>query len=284
MSDFDERRRSGIGGSDAAAALGISPWRTPYDLWCEKIGEGEPSPVSEAMRWGTLLQPIVLNEYMHRTGRVLAIEPRHLRHPTYGWMIGHLDGQVVGGGNRIVEAKTASTARDWGEPGTDEIPLHYLVQCHHYLVVAEAEICDVAVLIGGSDFRLYEVLRDEGIAEQLIELEAAFWHAVEARNEPPPMTIADAMHRWGRFARDGAVVAGQAEMTAIDELKALREAASGIEKAEDAAKLTIMQALGERGSSLVAPSGLLLATWKLDRGRKAYTVEAREPSRRFLVK
>lgn len=280
---FHVERRTGIGGSDAAAAIGISPWRTPYDLWMEKIGAAEPLPVTEPMRWGTLLEPVVAAEYCRRTDRVIEVPPM-LRDPAWPWMIGHIDGRVVGDPRRILEVKTTGIGIGWGEPGTDEIPVQYLTQVHHYLIISHAEVADVAVLVGGQDFRLYQVRYDDDIAGALIDQEHAFWQHVQDRVPPDPVNVADAVRRWGRLASAGTVTASAAEQEVIDQLREIRRIRGELDAEEDVGKRIIMTALGERGDTLVDLAGTPLATWKLDKGRAAYSVEAREPARRFLLK
>jgi putative phage-type endonuclease len=279
-----EERRTGIGGSDAAAALGLSPWRSPYDLWEEKVGQAPPIEQTEPMLWGKLLEDIVRREYVRRTGMEVTYRQEMVRHPARPWMFTHLDGEIGRDGRAILEVKTSRMGQDWGEQDTDEIPLPYLVQVHHALAVTAAEVCDVAVLIGGQDFRLYQVSRDIEIEQQLIEGEAAFWELVTQGVPPPPRTLEDAVKRWGHFDAKGYVVAGEAELNAIDILRRSKGLRKELDEAEEMAKLTIMEALGDNGLNLVHPAGELLATWKLDSGRKAYSVAAKEPSRRFLVK
>jgi putative phage-type endonuclease len=284
MTDFHEERRTGIGGSDAAAALGLSPWRTPFDLWIEKLGEGDPLPASEPMRWGKLLEPVIAAEYCRRTGRTIEPAPALIRHPTHPWMIGHIDGRVVDEPGRILEVKTAGIGIGWGEPGTDEIPLQYLTQCHHYLIVSGAEAVDVAVLIGGQDFRLYTIRRDDDIAGSLFEQEYTFWQCVQDRVPPDPVNTADAVRRWGRLRSAGAVTASEIEQQAIERMREIRRIRADLDVEEDAAKRLIMSTLADRGDTLVDLAGTSLATWKLDNGRKGFKVEAREPARRFLLK
>ena len=279
-----EERRSGLGGSDAAAALGISPYQTPYDLWEQKTGLAPPLEQTEPMLWGKLLEDIVRQEYARRTGVEVIYRKGLIRHPVRAWQFVHLDGEIGRDGRAILEVKTARTGEGWGEPDTSEIPLHYLAQVHHSLMVTGAEICDVAALIGGNDFRLYRVERDIEIEQQLIEQEAAFWETVTRAEPPPPSNLHDAVRRWGHIATGGFVVAGETEERAIAILRRGRELQKELAAAEEAAKLTITEALRDRGSNLVAASGELLATWKLDNGRKAYSVAAKEPSRRLLVK
>lgn len=284
MTDFDERRRTGIGGSDAAAAIGISPWKTPFSLWLQKVGEeAETLHETEPMRWGTLLEPIIAAEYARRTGRVLERNTEMLRHPNFGWMIAHLDATVIGE-NRIVEVKTARDGRYWGPPGTDEVPMTYLMQAHHYLVITGAAVCDIAVLIGGSDFRIYEIPADDEIAGMVIDHEATFWRYVEQREPPPPIHLSDVVRRWGRLAVKGAVLADRVELLAIEQLRRIRDDRATLDAMEEANKAVVLQALADKGEALVDDAGNVLATWKLDGGRKGYTVEPREPARRFLLR
>jgi putative phage-type endonuclease len=279
--DFHARRLTGLGGSDSPAALGISPWRTPYELWVEKTGQGSPVAESEPMLWGTLHEPIIRAEYIRRTGRAVLVQSEMLRHDKYTWMIAHLDGRAL---DRILEIKTSRDGRGWGEPGTDEIPLHYGAQVHHCLVVTGAEICDLAVLIGGNELRIYTIHADPVIADELIGREAEFWQRVEQNNPPDPVNLDDARARWGHLLIESSVRAGAEELAAIEVMHRARAERAKIEAEEAEAKLLLMQALRDRGDTLVDENGTRLCTWALDKGRKAFTVEAREPARRFLLK
>jgi putative phage-type endonuclease len=274
-------RRTGLGGSDASAALGVSPWQTPFDLWLQKTNRIGPVTQTERMRWGVLLEPLIICEYAERTGRTVK-SVGTLRHTKYPWMLGHVDG--VAGEDRVLEVKTAGTSLGWGEPGSDEIPLHYLVQCHHYLAITGFELCDVAVLIAGSDFRIYTVRADIGIANSLIDTEHAFWQRVLDDSPPDPINIQDARKRWGRETARANVTADEATFSAIRELRTVREVYRDLNHREDEAKLVVVKALADKGDTLVDLDGNILATWRMDNGRKAYTVEAREPSRHLLIK
>jgi putative phage-type endonuclease len=178
-------RRNGLGGSDSAAALGLSPWKTALELWAEKSGQiTAPAEISEPMRWGNLLEPVIRQEYAERTGRTVVVPPETLVHPTHKWMRANVDG--IAEVARLFEAKTARTADGWGEPGSDEIPQPYLIQVQHYLHVTAFPVADVAVLIGGSDFRLYEVPADRELQDMIVDGEAEFWRRVESGEPPEP--------------------------------------------------------------------------------------------------
>jgi putative phage-type endonuclease len=278
---FDEERLTGIGGSDAAAALGLSHWMSPYGLWLEKTGALTRSEEPEWMSWGKLIEPVIRAEYERRTGRTVVRLPM-LRHPTHEFMIAHLDG--LADQSRVLEIKMSRTSNGWGEPGSDEIPIEYLVQVHHCLVVAGAPVADVAVLIGGSELRLYEIHGDDIITRTLVAQEFEFWRRVESNDPPDPRNLDDARRRWGRLAAAGTVVAGETERLAVARLHEIREQVKQLDGEADATQLALMSALGERGDVLVDEAGVPLATWKLDKGRKGYTVEPRAPARKFLLK
>ncbi|QHL91250.1 hypothetical protein GVO57_11055 [Sphingomonas changnyeongensis] len=288
-------RRTGIGGSDVAAILGVSPYRSALDVFLDKRGLLVDQAESEPMRWGTLLEPVVRQEYANRTGRSVALPEGVLRHPRYGFMLANLDGIAT---DRLYEGKTARTAEGWGEPGSDEVPQGYLLQVQHYMAVTGYDVTDIAVLIGGSDFRIYTVEADAELHEMLVEAEAEFWRRVTDDDPPEPITMADALKRWGRQSRADSVIACPEVAEAVDQLRAIKAAQADLAAREEAAKLTIMAALGD-ADTLVARDGTTLCTWKaakaaarLDsRALKAAHPEiysaflkADEPNRRFLIK
>jgi putative phage-type endonuclease len=186
--DWLAERKKGICSSDAAALLGISPWNTAFSIYADKLGMLPEQPMTEAMKWGLRHEPAIAAAYEEETGAELTGPRGSLhRHKDQRWMLATPDRITTAG--RIVELKTASAfaASEWGEPGTDEIPDAYLVQVNHQLEVLGADVADVAVLIGGSDFRVYTVPRNGRLIAHLVEVERVFWHEhVLARIPPEP--------------------------------------------------------------------------------------------------
>jgi putative phage-type endonuclease len=183
-------RKNGIGGSDAAAAVGLSPWKTALELYLEKTGQTEPPDFSDNQKieFGNKLEAVIADTYAERTGYKIRRVNRTLHHPEYDWMLCHLDREVLGNGKRALECKATSSymVRDWGEEGTDEVPEQVLIQCQHNLAVSGKDVMDVPVLVGGYDFRIYSVERDEGLISNLIDREADFWDRVKTVNQPDP--------------------------------------------------------------------------------------------------
>lgn len=252
-------RRTGIGGSDVAAILGLSKWKTPLDVYMEKTGQAPPQPETEPMRWGTLLEPVILREFSERHGVRVVREDGIKRHPRHGFMLASLDGWAPEL-PAVVECKTARSADGWGEPGTGEIPAYYQTQVAHYMAVTGAAIAFVPVLIGAADFRVYKVDRDDEFIGDIIEAEAAFWNDHVVAGVPPePINAADAARLWARDNGETVEVAGELADD-VEELRALREQAKDLEERigsiEDRLKLAFMDA------SSIAHGGKVLATFK----------------------
>ena len=175
-----EHRRQGIGGSDAAAILGLNPWKTAMDVWLEKTGEfaEDEEPDNEKMYWGNVLEDVVAREFMARTGLKVRRRNAILKHKDRPFMIANVDRLVIGH-KAGLECKTAGqySAEDW-EMG---VPEYYQAQVQHYMAVTGYPVWYVAVLIGGQEFRYYKLTRDEQFIHELIQAETEFWKLVETR-------------------------------------------------------------------------------------------------------
>ncbi|MEB8535194.1 YqaJ viral recombinase family nuclease [Acidithiobacillus ferriphilus] len=175
-------RNRGIGSSDAPVAIGMSRYKSPLELWMEKTGRKMQEDISnkDAVFWGTTLEPIVANVYAEKTGKKVRRVNSVLQHPDYPFMLANLDRIVEGGG--VLEIKTAGL-RSQGQ-WEEGVPLPYQIQVLHQLAVTGKAWADVAVLIGGQEFRIYRIERDEERIAQLVELETAFWNHVEQETAP----------------------------------------------------------------------------------------------------
>lgn len=257
-------RRTGIGGSDAAAALGLNRWKSTYQLWLEKTGQEEEPDLNdvEAVRWGNLLENVVAQEYATRTGRTVHRVNRILRHPQHSFMLANVDRRVVGE-RRGLECKTAGfwagNSEDWGPSGTDNVPEHYLVQVMHYLAVTGYEVFDLAVLIGGQDFRIYSIPRNEALIAAMIERERIFWHHVEEMQPPAPTTMDDARRRWPRSL--ALTIEASADIASAEEqLRVIESEIKDFEAAADVLKAKIASYMGE--SDTLTFGGRPLRTFK----------------------
>jgi putative phage-type endonuclease len=188
--DWLEVRKSGIGGSDAAAAVGLSPYMSPLELWLVKTNRGSSLPqpdsddTSEPVYWGQLLEPIVAASYTKQTGNKVRRVNAVLQHSSIPWMLANIDREVVGMPDvQILECKTAGEfgARLW----RDGVPEYVMLQVQHQLGVTGKQAADVAVLLCGQKLEVHRIQRDDALIARLIELEAAFWRYVETDTPPP---------------------------------------------------------------------------------------------------
>ncbi len=195
---FLKDRKKGIGGSDAAAILGVSKWKSPLDVWLDKTGRDNEDKESEPMYWGNELEEPIARKYTKETG--YRVENCHsiLAHLEKPFLLANVDRLVSLDGKRPrnngkihttkgLEIKTANAfvAGDWGEPGTDEVPEYYITQPMHYMGITGCLTWDVAVLIGGSDFRIYTVQRDEELIKLMFEASEQFWNDHVLKDIPP---------------------------------------------------------------------------------------------------
>ena len=188
--DWLQVRRTGIGSSDAAAAVGLNPYQSQLELWMQKTGKTDLLPAvdphddTSPMFWGTLLEPIVAAHYTKRTGNKVRRVNAVLQHPQHPWMLANVDREVVGTCDvQILECKTAGihSARLW----KDGVPEYVQLQVMHQLAVTGYKAADVAVLIGGQELRIFRLERDEALIARLIEMERGFWEMVQSHTPPP---------------------------------------------------------------------------------------------------
>jgi putative phage-type endonuclease len=249
-----ELRRNVIGGTDSSAILGVSTYRNAFNVYEEKVGiEAPRGDMSPEALWGLILEPVIRDWYRQETG-ISVRKPRGLlRHPEHRWLGGHLDGAAA---DRVLEVKTARTGADWGEPGSDEIPLAYKVQVLHYLLVTGLKRADVAVLIGGSDYRVYSVYADAQSLRDLYDEIREFREKHIIPRVPPEFDGSASASRYIRRrypADDGSqLVAMPHQYAILDDFLHARHKAALWTKQEERLKQAIQAAMGE-ARALLAP-------------------------------
>lgn len=264
-------RKQGIGSSDAAAAIGLNPYKSQLELWMEKTGRDreipkpDPDDDTSPVFWGTVLEPIVAVQYGKKTGNKVRRINAVLQHPDpeMHWMLANLDREVTGNPEvQILECKTAGIngARLWKEG----VPEYVQVQVMHQLAVTGKQAADVAVLIAGQALEIFRIERDETMIAQLIELEKQFWHYVETDTPPPADGSASAdLALRSLFPRDNDEVLDLSDdpelNQAYEELKQIRQEIAEQEKRESSLKQKLQQAMGEASKAVFA-SGFV--TWR----------------------
>lgn len=187
-----EWRTCGIGGSDASIIAGVNAYTSVYELWQYKTGQRIPKEAdNDFTHFGTILESIIKQEFTRRTGLKVRNRRAIYQSDEYPFMIADLDGVVNDHGEMCVfEAKTASAYKlEIWEKG---VPLEYLYQVQHYLVVTGWKKAYIAVLIGGNHFICRVIERDEGMIAKIIAMERRFWEGHVLPKIEPPMDGSEA--------------------------------------------------------------------------------------------
>jgi len=264
-------RKRGIGSSDAAAAVGLSPYKSQLELWMEKTGrdaallKADPHDEESPAYWGNILEPIVAAHYTKRSGNRVRRVNAVLQHPDpeFSWMLANIDREVIATDDvQILECKTAGIngARLWKEG----VPEYVQLQVMHQLAVTGKQAADVAVLLGGQHVEIHRIERDDFLIARLMRLEQHFWQYV-IDDTPPPADGSESAEQALRclFPEDS----GQSLDFSHDErlsatfaeLKAVRELLSVHEQRESELKQALQQAMGNATRAVFEGGSI---TWK----------------------
>jgi putative phage-type endonuclease len=276
-------RESGIGSSDCAAAIGVSPYKTRYELWLEKTGQATAPDLDEVERvqWGNHLEPIIAERYAAREGVKVARVNQTQVHPEIPYLLSHIDRRVVGK-DMILECKNASEyygSKAFGEEYSDQVPENYLVQVTHQLIVNRKQLGDLAALIGGNRLRIYRIHLDDELANLIVDRCRYFWNCVVTNRAPDPLEVAELELMYAQDS--GQMKTVDASVFAIwQRYHELQEAhkkfSDEINSVKDQLRFAIAEAAGiQLSNELEGPqapaieyAGMPLATWRSQTSRR----------------
>lgn len=180
--DWLNARKNTIGGSEAAALCGMSKYMSPYSVWAEKMGLTSAKPDNEAMRQGRDLEDYVAQRFSEATGKKVRNDNHIIINTDYPFAHANVD-RVVVGEDAGLECKTTSVL-NLSKFKNGEYPDNYYVQCMHYMMVTGKSKWYLAVLILGTDFKVFEIERDEEEIERLKEIEESFFKCLVDKTPP----------------------------------------------------------------------------------------------------
>ncbi len=267
-----------IGGSDIAAVMGVSRWKTPLALWAEKSGEVEAEDISgkEYVQLGTELEDFVAKKFERESGLKVRRDTRTFTYNAdYPYMVAHIDRRIQGT-DELLECKTCSAwkAKEWeGE----EIPVEYILQVMWYLGITGMKKGYIAVLIGGQSFKWKEIDFDQDLFDKMVKAAADFMNAVANKQAPIAITgdkeiLGQLYHgEGGELELEDNAVEGVVE--ALEERAALKrtvaEAYDRIEEIEN----QIKQDMGENDK---CQAGLYKISWKSQTTKRLDTAKIKE--------
>ena len=185
LEEWREYRKQGIGGSDAAAIVGLNRYSSLYTVWADKTGRLPQTEENEAMRLGRYLEPYIADRFEEETGKKVRRNNAILKNPAYPYALANIDREIIGE-NAGLECKSTSELNLKRFRG-GEYPGNYYVQCVHYMAVTGTDRWYLAVLIGNKVFKWFVVERDEDEIAALMSAEKAFWDEYVEKDIAPPV-------------------------------------------------------------------------------------------------
>ena len=262
-----EVRKLFIGGTDIAALLRMHPYRKRYRVWQEKTGRMDPENLedNEAVFWGSFLEDKIAERYAEVSGNKVRNVNRTLVHPKYDFLRGHIDRKLAGE-NAGLEVKTVGlrSAYLWGEPGTDEIPLHYEIQVLHYMAITGFDYFDIAALFFGQEMRIYHVFRKKNKSRitQIEEAARDFWESHVLTDVPPlPESTKEALMAYPEADRGKVATLKPGQEHLVSNALNLSEDLETVKAKLDSAKTEIQNTMGD-AEVLENSNGYDVATWR----------------------
>lgn len=196
--EWKELRSHYIGGSDAAAVVGLNSFSSPYALWAEKTGKVPAFEGNLATETGTYLEEFIAQKFAQITGKKVRKCNQSFFNSDYPWAIANIDREIVGE-DAGLECKSTSVLNTRKFKNGD-FPANFYCQCVHYLGVTKKKRWYIAVLIGNSDFKIYQMTRvvgdqcpewcessvyiEDAEIAALMTAEAEFWELVKTDTPP----------------------------------------------------------------------------------------------------
>lgn len=294
-------RRGGLGGSDVAAVLGLSPYRTALDVYLEKTGEKQPVTDNPRMQAGRLLEDTVANWWALQHNARIRRDHKIRIHPRHHCLFGNIDRLIVSGNDKrgpgVLEVKTTSgyVYKQWQESG---LPPDTHCQIMHYLNVTGHRWGRVAILVDGYDLHDIAVGYDSAFIRQMTEKLLDFWHNNVCKHQPPqPVNENDLKQLWPKADADKIIQADAATLQTIDKLVDVTARLADLSDAKKELELQIKLLL--KDATVLAAGNTTLATWKQNRDSAKFDIhkfrtehpalyenytETSPGSRRFLLK
>lgn len=268
-------RRTGLGGSDVAGVLGLSPWQSPWSVWADKVGLLPlDTDETDAQEFGLMAEPMLRDYFHRRTGLHVIGAQTSVTHPDHPWARVTLDGYVADSPNSdpaaalgVFESKTTSEA-----PWTD-VPIHYQCQAQWAMWVTGQPVCWFGVLhiaYGRVKFRVYEFHRDDTDIATLEDRCRRFWFDHVTTGIPPATDGHDATLAAIEqvYANPPAGSTMEADDTLVEHLDAFvycRDEIKALTEQQQAHRAALTAALGDHTTLTrgVDAKGrpVVLATW-----------------------
>ncbi len=265
-------RSTYLGGSDVAAILGVSPWATPFMLFQKKTGAyvEELTPAKRRIlergaRWEPIVLEMLVDELEDRGHdvEVIATGQRYLD-PECSFLAAEIDAELIVDGEPVNgEMKTAGyfAAGAWGEYDSNEVPIYYLAQVMHGLMIQPRRRAVVAAVTGFDERPMIRwVDRDEETIAAIRAREIEFWDRIQRGDAPDPITPEDV--KWLYPKDSGKPLEADLELSLLcADIREFKAKAKDLDSTIELLVTKVKARMGE-AAALLGPNGKPIATWK----------------------
>lgn len=269
-----EARRSGIGGSDVGAIIGLVddsvptvPNFTAMDVYLSKVDPTYERKVNSNQRnnmdFGNLIEDFIISMFERKTGHKVVRENTTRQSKTHPWLLGNIDG-FIPSLNAILEVKNVDPSKEWkwGKDGTDEIPEMYLLQCAHYAHVYDVDKVYIAAYFGSSRFKVFLYNRNIDLENFIVGKATEFWHENVLKKVPPVSTgLEDYRKLYPEAKTSEPVIADDDTIGVLNSLTETQEKIKELGKVEKDLQAKICELMKD-SDLLVSSDGRVLVTWK----------------------
>lgn len=268
------RRKEGLGASDTPIIMGYSSYKTPYQLYLEKIGLIDATDeLTEQQYWGNALEPIIIKRFAEEND-VKVTFPDTIYHPDYPFIFANLDGWIESVRAVIeIKATNAWQRKEWDMALTDGIPLTYLIQVAKQCLVTNASRGYCAVLIGGMEYKQFIYERDAALEDLILKADLDFWECVQNKTPPDPISTSDCRLKFPTPHPDKIAKSTFKIESILESLTNVKTAVKDLGEKEERLKIEIMSHMGT-AEYLTNPQDDLLATWKATKkGTRVFNIK-----------
>jgi putative phage-type endonuclease len=238
-------RKLGIGGSEIAPIMGLSPWCTPLDIYRDKTSqELICEELNEDLKRGIRVEKYILQEYSENTGEKIETNLPTFVDKEHSFMRGNFDAKIVGQ-NVLVEAKSTKAPIATWNAG---IPEYYKVQVAYYAMLSDAERVDIPVLFSNWQYACYTYWRDYELEARIKEAVINFWqnHIVKGV-APAPTTAEELQELYPSIYEEKTIKADENIRQIVSELQETSSKRKELEKLEQKLKTDIQVYMGDAG-------------------------------------
>ncbi len=272
------QRKNGLGATDCAAVMGLSPYRTPYELWMIKTGRMEETAIlgEDRLRLRHAHEETISQEYMVQKSCKLKRVNQTVFHKRLPFMLCNLD-RVIIGQRKIVECKTSTAflKHIWGEAGSDQAPIHYILQVQHQLACSEFEDADIAALIDIDDYRIYPTPRNDKVIEKIEAACEHFWINHVEKDIPPAPTNRNDLKLMYPSNNGKLLEATPDVLSYINEIKQIKGDVKALEQEQEKIEKEVIEFIADNDG--ITHEDFIIATFKANKnGKRSLLIKERK--------